>query len=168
MFSIGEKVIYGTQGICEVRGTTEKTIGKTKLEYYVLVPIYDTKSTIYIPVKNEKLLENIRKVLSETEINALIDTAAKNQLTWIEDDLKRKEICNQIFKSGDRLDIMRLIEMLYLRREALKQTKKHFHISDERYLREAERLIHDEFSYVLGIEQNKVPEYILNRINNRY
>ena len=165
MFSIGEKVVYGTQGICEILGTTEKIIGKTKMEYYVLTPIYDKKSTIYIPIKNEKLLANVRKILSKKEINSLIDDAADNQMEWIDDDLKRKELCIEIIKSGNRLEIMRLIEMLYLRREALRQTKKHFHISDERYLRDAERLIHDEFSYVLGIEQNKVPEYILNRID---
>lgn len=165
MFSVGEKVVYGAQGICEVGGTTERTIGKAKIKYFVLTPIYDTKSTIYVPTENEKLIANMRKVLSKDEINALIDNAAANQMEWIDDDLERKELCVEIIKSGNRLEILRLIEMLYLRRECLKQTKKHFHILDERYLREAERLIHDEFSYVLGIEQSEVPEYILNRIN---
>ncbi len=44
------------------------------------------------------------------------------------------------------------------------KVKKHFHISDEKYLREAERLLHDEFSYTLNISNEEVPAYILKRI----
>lgn len=72
-----------------------------------------------------------------------------------------------MLKSGDRAELMRLIEMLYLRREGLKSTKKHFHISDEKFLREAERLLHDEFSYTLNITKEDVPSYILNRIKEQ-
>lgn len=164
MFSAGETVVYGAQGICKIKGTTEMTSGRVKTNYYVLIPVFDENATIYVPTDNERLIANMRKVLSKNEIDRLIDDAALNKAEWIADDLKRKEYCSEIIKSGDRMELMRLIEMLYLRREDLKQTKKHFHIYDERYLREAERLLHDEFSYVLGIDQKQVPEYILNRI----
>lgn len=137
---------------------------KVKKTYFVLVPIYDEKATLYVPKDNERLLANMHKLLSPTEINDLIDEAAKNPMEWIADDIQRKEKCGEILKSGDRMQLMQLIEMLYLRREELKTTKKHFHIVDERYLRDAERLLHDEFSYTLDIKREQVPEYILNRI----
>lgn len=164
MFLAGDTVVYGAQGICKIKGTTEMTLGKVKANYYVLIPVFNENGTIYVPTKNEKLVANMRKVLTKNEIDRLIDDAALNKAEWIDDDLKRKEYCSEVIKSGDRIELMRLIEMLYLHREDLKQTKKHFHISDERFLREAERLIHDEFSFVLGIDQKQVPEYILSRI----
>ena len=37
-------------------------------------------------------------------------------------------------------------------------------ISDERYLKEAERLLHNEFAYVLKISPDEVAQYILSRI----
>ena len=117
-----------------------------------------------MPTDNEMLLKKMRTVLSIKEINKLIDMAAKNPMEWIENDIARKEHCSNVIKSGDRYELMRLIEMLYLKREELKNTKKHFHISDEKYLREAERLLHDEFSYTLNISKEEVPDYILSRI----
>ncbi len=164
MFSVGDTILYGTQGICKIKEITEMAVGKVKKQYFVLIPIQDEKSTIYIPTDNEKLISNMRSVLSVTDINKLIDDAANNPIKWIENDIARKEYCANIIKSGDRLELMRLIEMLYIRKDELKSTKKHFHISDERYLREAERLLHDEFSYALNISKEDVPDYILNRI----
>ena len=156
MFTAGDTVSYGTQGICKIKEITEMTVGKVKKQYFVLIPIQDDKATVYVPTDNEKLLSNMRTVLSVVDIDALIDKAAKNPIEWIKDDLTRKEHCSNVIKSGDRFELMRLIEMLYLRREELKTTKKHFHISDEKYLREAERLLHDEFSYTLKIAKEKL------------
>lgn len=133
----------------------------------MLVPIRDERATVYLPTDNENLLHNMRPVLSADEINKLIDKAAKTPMDWIENDLTRKEHCISVIKSGDRYELMRLIEMLYLKREEIKTTKKHFHVSDEKYLREAERLLHDEFSYTLNIIKDNVPDYILNRIKNQ-
>lgn len=164
MFSVSEVVVYGVQGICRIDGFTEMTINGEKKKYYVLSPIYTNHSTIYVPTDNENLLHNIRPILSKNEIDSLIDNAAKQKAEWITDDLKRNEFCASVVKSGDRIALMQLIEMLYLHREELKQTKKHFHISDERFLREAERLINDEFSFVLDIPREKIPDYILQRI----
>lgn len=167
MFSAGDTVSYGTQGICKIKEITEMTVGKEKKRYFVLIPVQDEKATVYVPTDNEKLLSNMRTVLSVSDIDKLIDSAAENPMEWIDDDITRKERCSNVIKSGNRLELMRLIEMLYIRREELKSTKKHFHISDEKYLREAERLLHDEFSYTLKIGKDEVAEYIFNRINKK-
>ena len=164
MFSVGDTVLYGTQGICTIKEISEMQIGKVKNKYYILVPVYDTKATIYVPTDNQKLVSNMRRLLSPAEINELIDDAAATPMLWVENDPQRKEHCFAVIKSGNRTELMRLISMLYLKREELKNSKKHFHISDERFLRDAEKLLHDEFAYILGINQNEVSDYILNRI----
>lgn len=164
MFSVGDAVSYGTQGICKIKEITKMAIGKEQKQYFVLVPIRDERATVYVPTDNEKLLHNMRTVLSAKEIDKLIDKATKNIMDWIENDVDRKEHCNNVIKSGDRYELLRLIEMLYTKREELKFTKKHFHVSDEKYLHEAERLLHDEFAYTLNISKEEVHEYILNRI----
>lgn len=167
MFSVGDTVSYGTQGICKIKEIAKMTIGKEEKEYFVLIPVRDQRATVYLPTDNEKLLHNMRTVLSANEIDKLIDKAAENIMDWIENDADRKEHCNNVIKSGDRYQLLRLIEMLYTKREELKFTKKHFHISDEKYLREAERLLHDEFAYALNISKDNVPDYILSRIKNQ-
>ena len=165
VFSQNETVVYGAQGICKIRGTARLEQGRQAREYYVLIPVYDEGSVIYVPTDNEKLVSNIRRLLSPEEIDRLIDETAATETQWIDDNLERKEYCSDVMKSGDRKQLMQLIDMLYLHRRDLKQSKKHFHVTDERCLREAERLINDEFSFVLGISREEVPSYIINRLH---
>lgn len=160
MFSAGEVVIYGTQGVCRVKEISTMKFGSTKGEYYILNPVSDPKSVVYVPTEKPALVAKMRPVLSAAELDELVVKAASESLEWIENDNQRKDYCDRVIKNGDRAEIMRMIEMLYLRREELKDRKKHFHNVDAQYLKAAERLLHDEFAYVLGIGIEDVPEYI--------
>jgi DNA-binding transcriptional regulator YiaG len=53
-----------------------------------------------------------------------------------------------------------MLQLLYLHRQALHQRGKHLRTADDQLLREGEKLIHDEFAYVLQIPQQQVNEYI--------
>ncbi len=165
MFAVGAFVCYGTQGVCKVSDITVKQIGREKNNYYVLVPVRDERSTIFVPTDNEKLLKNMRPVLTQDEIDEIICSFSQEESNWIANDAERKEFCNSTVKNGDCKQLMRLINMLYLRRKDLKNQKKHIHIIDERYFKEAERLLYDEFSFVLNIAVEQVPEYIASKLN---
>lgn len=164
MFSVGEVIIYGTQGICKIKEITTMKMGREKKDYYVLCPVYNEGSSIFVPADNEVLLNKMRCIATSDEIQELIGDIKENRIEWISDDDERKEYCSCAIKSGDRKEIMRVIGMLYAHQEEVKAQKKHFHISDEHFLKEAEKLIHDEFAYVLGIPKDEVPDYIRSRI----
>ena len=103
-------------------------------------------------------------VLTGGEANALIDEAANEPLEWITSDNERKSVCDDIVKNGSRKQLMQLVGMLYRRREALKDQKKHFHNVDAQYLKTAERMLHGELAYALGIAAADVAEYICRRM----
>lgn len=163
MLAVGQTVVYGTQGVCTVREISMLKLGKTKGEYYVLSPVDDPGSTVYVPTSNEKLMGKLRPVLTEKEADALIDEAVREPLEWIVSDAERKSTCDDIVKSGDRKQLMQLVGMLYRRREALKDQKKHFHNIDAQYLKTAERMLHGELAYALGIAADDVADYIRRR-----
>lgn len=71
MLAVGQTVVYGTQGVCTVREISMLKLGKTKGEYYVLSPVDDPGSTVYVPTANEKLMGKLRPVLTEKEADAL-------------------------------------------------------------------------------------------------
>ena len=48
----------------------------------------------------------------------------------------------------------------YAESKELAEKGKRLHIADERALKEGQRLIHDEFSYVLNIEPDEVGNFI--------
>ena len=127
-------------------------------------PIDDPGSTVYVPTASEKLANKLRPVLTGSEANALIDEAANEPLEWIASDNERKSVCDDIVKNGSRKQLMQLVGMLYRRREALKDQKKHFHNVDAQYLKTAERMLHGELAYALGIAAADVAEYIRRRM----
>lgn len=160
MLTVGQTVVYGTQGVCTVKEISMLKLGKTKGEYYALSPIDDPGSTVYVPTANEKLMSKLRPVLTGEEADALITEAVREPLEWIESDADRKSACDDIVKNGDRKQLMRLVGMLYRRRELLKDQKKHFHNVDAQYLKTAERMLHGELAYALGIAVDDVADYI--------
>ena len=160
MLTVGQTVVYGTQGVCTVKEISMLKLGKTKGEYYALSPIDDPGSTVYVPTANEKLMSKLRPVLTGEEADALITEAVREPLEWIERDAERKSACDDIVKNGDRKQLMRLVGMLYRRRELLKDQKKHFHNVDAQYLKTAERMLHGELAYALGIAVDDVADYI--------
>ena len=164
MLAVGQTVVYGTQGVCMVKEISMLKLGKTKGEYYVLSPIDDPGSTVYVPTASEKLANKLRPVLTGSEANALIDEAANEPLDWITSDNERKTVCDDIVKNCSRKQLMQLVGMLYRRREALKDQKKHFHNVDAQYLKTAERMLHGELAYALGIAADDVAEYIRRRL----
>ena len=56
MYSIGEVVLYGSNGVCEITEITTKKIGKDSIEYYVLKPVCSDSSTLFVPTQNEMLV----------------------------------------------------------------------------------------------------------------
>ena len=56
MYSIGEIVLYGSNGVCEITEITTKKIGKDSIEYYVLKPVCSDSSTLFVPTQNEMLV----------------------------------------------------------------------------------------------------------------
>ena len=73
MFQRGETVLYGSEGVCRIAEIQEMKIGRTKAEYYVLKPVYRESATIYVPVDNPTLVARMKHVLSQQEIDRLLE-----------------------------------------------------------------------------------------------
>ena len=164
LYSVGEHVIYGTHGVCCISEIKTMSFGPDNKEYYVLSPLAEPRSTIFVPLDSEVLLSQMRPVLTREEIDELLGSLEPGSQSWITNDSERKEFCQTTLKSGDRLAILRMIDMLYIHQEEMRDQKKHFHVTDERFLREAEKLLHDEFSFVLGIPRGEVVSYIGEKV----
>lgn len=164
MFEIGDRVVYGAEGVCRIDRLERLRIGGRSGQYYVLSPVYREGATIYVPIDNERLIDRMKKILTADEINALLDNAVDDELTWIDDANERKTAFSAVLVNGDRREMVRLIRTLYLRRKELTARGKHLRASDEQALRDAEKLLNGEFALVLGIPTAAVPAYIRERI----
>ncbi len=160
MLKVNDIVLYGTTGVCTVDSIEDKKIGKVTRKYYVLKPKAQSSSTVFLPADNEQLLGKVREVVSVEDIKCMLGSMSSEPNIWIDDDGDRKTEFGNIVSSGDRKKCLVLLRTLHSRQKFLAEKGKRLHLADERIFKEAERLINDEFSYVLGISPEEVKTFI--------
>lgn len=165
MFNVNDTILYGTHGICKITDITEQKFNGSTNKYYILQPLHNTSSTIYVPMDNEKLIAKMRRILSEEEIYELIKAMPDKNGAWIENKNERNEYFRSILSNGDRAEIIKLIKIIYQHKEELKAIGKKLHASDEQFFKEAEKVIYDEFALVLNIRYDQVLPFIVDQIS---
>lgn len=157
---IGSYVLYGKTGVCLVKEQTVMNGG----QYYVLSPISDRHSSVYVPCANEELVGRMRPLLSREEIDLLLSNADEVRLEWLEDRNERATFCRSVLCGGDRKELVRLLCCLMRRKIERMEMGKRLSAMDETFLQECVRLVQEEFSMVLGISTREVGPYIQERL----
>lgn len=166
MFQPGDMVVYGTTGVCRVEEITRPNMSGVDRNkpYYLLKPLFQD-GVIYTPVKNGKV--SIRPVISAEEAEALIDLIPH----------MRAEVCHAptlqalaqhyqtVVRSHDCRDLIELMMSIYAKRCQVEAQKRRLGMVDERYMKQAERLLYGEFSVALNIPIDEVQPYIARRVD---
>lgn len=160
MFSVGQNVLYGTNGVCVVNDITEKKIGKVSMEYYVLKPLALDSSTLFVPTHNEQLVKKIREVLTKDRISEVINNLPEAG-DWNENKQERSDEFKDTISGGDFVELIRMIRLIEKHSEELSQIGRHIHMSDERYLKEAEKMVSEEIALAYDVEKDTAIEMIL-------
>ncbi len=160
MYKIGDKFVYGISGACKIVDIKKEKFGSSEKTYYILSPFSDLKETIFVPVDNERLVSKMKKILSPEEMESLIKTIPSRKSVWIENVNLRHEKYRSIINKANREELITLLKTLHERRIELKRTGKNLSTNDERFLRQAQNIIHSEISLVLQIPPEEVVPYI--------
>ncbi|MGL6197673.1 MAG: CarD family transcriptional regulator [Lachnospiraceae bacterium] len=163
-YKVNETILYGTHGVCRITEISERKFGEESMEYYILKPLYDKKSTLFVPANSEKLLKKMRRVLTVEEIYDLIKAMPDQNTIWIENESERKDKYKEILSKGNRKDLVCLIKTLYKHQLEQQEKGKKLHIADERFMKDAEHLLHAEFAHVLEIQYEQVVPFILQEL----
>lgn len=147
MFNVGDTVLYGCEGVCKITEITEKTFGDTKIEYFILEPIFNNRSTFFIPTKNETLISKMHPILSDSEIIEIIN-GASDVFDWIEDDSERKDVFKGIVSGGNIRKIASLLKCIIIHKNEVEKVGKRLHKSDEIISKEAQKVLFEEFAMV--------------------
>ena len=129
-----------------------------------LRPYFRKNDCIYLPEENEALLSRIRPLVKKADIPSILTEGWALDCPWIEPEPLRRENFKAIMWSGDPRQLLALIRTLCERKQELALCGKKLRSSDAAFLKDAERLLHEEFAYVLEMEPREVPAYIENHI----
>lgn len=154
MFGKGEYIIYASTGVCKIEDIRKERFGGASREYYILKPEYVNNSKIYAPVGSSE--NRMKKIISKEDVQKLIHSMPTEEMIWIEDDNARKEKFNELVKGGDRRDLVKLLKTLHCKQKEKLAAGKKFHSADERVMKEAEKILFEEFALVLEISPDEV------------
>lgn len=140
-YKIGDYVLYGFSGSCQVVEIGPLSFGGPDKIYYSLKPVYDSRSTVYVPLNKED--EIVRKVITKPEAEEVLETIMHRQSN--EMTLER-DVCEEVLKSGDNVEVSQVIRQLRSLRKENRKNHKGLNISEERILRDAERIFFSEIA----------------------
>ncbi|MCD7826839.1 MAG: CarD family transcriptional regulator [Clostridiaceae bacterium] len=165
MFQLGERVIYGTTGVCEIQniGTVNiPGISKDRM-YYTLLPIGKGEEKIYTPVDNQKVV--MRRILTKEETQALIDGIVDVDTIAASDDRELEAFYKNALIKCDCTEWVRIIKTIYLHKKIRSKAGKKVTALDERYLKIAKDNLYTELALVLEKDTQEMEAYITKRIS---
>ncbi len=159
MFEISQLVVYGGHGVCSIIATEERVVDRKFVSYYVLEPLSQPGTRFLIPSHNPTALSKIRYPL-EGEALLQILSAPSNEVSWLPDDNRRKQLYRQIIASGDASALVGMLRILEERKRLQMETGRKIHICDENFMRDAYKMLCGEICVVLHIPQSDVMNYL--------
>ena len=161
-FSIGDKVVYGGNGVCKITEIKEMSFfNEMPKKYYVLEPIFTKQTSVmYVPLDNEVMVAKIRPVIGRAEALQLIETLSENKVEWIEDKNLRKDRYNSIVARGTCEEIMGVIKAVLTHQARLVNEGKRLNMQDEKALVDAENRMNAELALALDMQPDEVPDFI--------
>ncbi len=161
MFALGEQVVYGIHGVCRITDTEERLVDRKKVQYLVLEPADSPGTRFLVPSQNPAAMAKLRPVLTRQELENLLASGEIRKDVWLTDENARKQRYRELITAADRTALLQMVFSLHAHKAAAQAAGRKFHLCDENFLRDAQRLLSAEFSLVLGIAPDAVGEYVL-------
>ena len=160
MYQCGDLVMYGIHGVCKILELEKRKVDRKYIEYYVLEPTDQPGARFYVPTQNEAAVAKMRPMLTQQELEAMLREKDTCRDSWIEDENQRKQYYRELINNGDRKALIRMVITLHKHKQELLDAGRKFHLCDENFLRDAQKLIGSEFSVVLNIGQDELGSYV--------
>ena len=160
MYQVGQKVVYGIHGVCELMDIEIKTVDRKKISYFVLTPADQPGARFYVPAENPVVLAKLSPLLTEQALEELVSSVDRSKSAWIEDENRRKLRFRELIGSGDRKAILDMVAALHIHRKELEQKGKKFHLCDESFLHDGEKLLCSEIAFVLDVSKQEAEKWL--------
>lgn len=149
MFSIGDLLIYPTQGLAEVQGIETKKIGGASVDFYIL-RIVAKSLAIMVPTANEAKI-GLRKIVGRDQLDQVWGILTQPSETHYSQWHHRYTDNFEKLKSGSIVSTAEVLRDLYL----LKQ-KKNLAIKESRMMDNAMQLLITEIAAAEGVSDKDV------------
>lgn len=164
MYQVGEKIIYGSNGVCVIEGFKNIEVPHTMEEkvYYIIKPMFQ-ECRISAPVDTKMFM---RPIISPEEAHGLIDGLPlveahpyyNNALRQLQDYYEKQ------IATHDCGVLASMLIALYRKREEMLSQKRKFGAIDERYMKRAEELLFGELAVALDLTKPDVRKMVNDKL----
>lgn len=155
MFKVNDKVVHAREGLSTIVSTTQMM----DREYFVIRSDNGSSENIYVLVNNTANI--IRPVMKKNEAKLVIDYMKTVVAEFIDNTKQRRDQYKRKLLSGDVNDLAYLSRQLYFYEfyNANGQLVK-LGPTDLQMLRDAQKILFDEFAISFGLHREKVAEFV--------
>lgn len=156
MYAVGEKIIYGSSGVCVVAEICTPDFSREERgrKYYKLRPLYGSE-TIYAPVDTTAFM---RRVISPEEANALIARIPELEAQMCDSHsiTMLRQQYEAFFQGHDCEAYIRLIKGVHQKGSGGRKLGQ----TDQRYMKRAQDVLYGELAAALELRPDEMPDYI--------
>ena len=164
MYQTGDRVVYGSHGVCCVASFEERVIDRKIVQYLALEPVGQEGARYLVPTHNPAAMAKLRKMLTKQEMETLLHSDAVRADAWIRDENTRKQTYRELIAGGDRAKLMAMVHAIYRHKAEQTSAGKKVHLCDENFLRDAEKLLSGEVAIVMEMEYDRAREYLRQQL----
>ena len=158
MYNKGEFVVKATNGICEIVDVTTMNLSGENKEYYVLVPIGEKASKVFVPVATAE--NKIRPAMKKEDAWKFIKEINTVEEVLIENEKEREKLYKEAINSCNPKCLVSILKELYLRRKKRLEDGRKLTNIDERYFKMAENQLYSELAFALGVHKSEIDQII--------
>lgn len=162
MFQVGDGIAYTNKGIFQIKEIKSKRNRKREIEsWYVLYRMKnDVETSITTPVTNP----NLRLIMKEEDILALIDDMPTLQTVWNDDRHIREERFQTMLNSGDIRQWAIMLKTIFEMKKQKETIKKTISERDKFFFNQSVDLMFEEISLCLHIKREEVNDFIFSKL----
>ncbi len=166
MFSVGDYIIYGVEGVCQVEQAGQVNVpGLDKNRAYYRLRPYYRGGTIYTPVDGKAVM---RPVITREELEGLLPRL--KELDPLDDVPADSRAAGEYYRAllfrHDCLLLLRLCRTLYAKQAALASTRRNVSATELRSWKLAEEMLYGEFGFALQMPPSQVKEYLKQQMQS--
>lgn len=163
MFSVGDKIIYGSMGVCTVVDRRMPDMPGATQECYVLEPQYVHNARVYVPVAGTAI--NMRPLLSAVQAKALVNEMPRLvSFAPSKEKQVHQEIYRTAVRGADSHMLARLIKTLYERKQSNLEQKKNLPMLEKEHYDTARMILFGEIATALDTTISDVEAQVTARM----
>lgn len=155
MFNIGDKIVYGSEGVFTVSEYTSSPIDKNDARvFYILVPLYGPQNN-KIVAPGEGGAVSVRAVISRDDALALIERIPDIEEVTVLQERGRRDAYREVLNGGRGEDYVSIIKTVRRRRKEFMAQKRRLSETDTDFESRAKNCLFSEIATALGVTKGE-------------